>query len=110
MPEFTDQERQRLAKLERIRQRGIDPYPHRVERTHTATKAIAAFEAVEATVQKGDQVVVVGRLRSMRVMGKSTFAHIEDGTGRIQLFVRRKEVGEEVYDFFRKDYDLGDFL
>jgi lysyl-tRNA synthetase class 2 len=110
MAEFTDQERQRLAKLERIRQRGINPYPHRVERTHTAAEAIAAFEVAEAAGQKGGQVVVVGRLRSVRAMGRSTFAHIQDGTGKIQLFVRRDEVGEEAYDFFKKDFDLGDFV
>lgn len=110
MQEFTDQERQRLAKLERIRQRGINPYPHRVERTHTAAKAIAAFEVTEAAGQEGDRVVVVGRLRSMRVMGKSTFAHIQDGTDKIQLFIRRDEIGQETYDFFIKDFDLGDFV
>ncbi|UCC65483.1 MAG: lysine--tRNA ligase, partial [Anaerolineae bacterium] len=110
MPALTDQERQRLAKLERIRQQGVNPYPHRVERTHTAVEAVAAFEAAEARGQEADRVVVVGRLRSMRVMGKSSFAHIEDGTGRIQLFLRRDQVGEEIYDFFCKDFDLGDFL
>ena len=110
MAEFTDQERQRLAKLERIRQRGINPYPHRVERTHTAAEAVAAFEVAEAAGQEGDQVVVVGRLRAMRVMGRSTFAHIHDSTSKIQLFVRRDEVGRETYDFFRKDFDLGDFV
>ncbi len=110
MPEFTDQERQRLTKLERIRERGINPYPHRVERTHTAMEAIAAFEAAEAAGREGDRVTVVGRLRAMRVMGKSAFAHIEDGFGRIQLFVRRDDVGEETYDFFIKDFDLGDFV
>jgi len=110
MSEFTDQERQRLAKLERIRQRGINPYPHRVERTHTAAEAIAALESAEAAGREGEQVVVVGRLRSIRVMGKNTFAHMEDGTGRIQLFVRRNEVGEEIYDFLKKDLDLGDFV
>ncbi len=110
MSEFTDQERQRLAKLERIRQRGINPYPHRVARSHTAAEAIAAFEAAEATGQEGTQVTVAGRLRTVRVMGKSTFAHIEDASARIQLFVRYDDVGPETYDFFKKDCDLGDFI
>ncbi|MFZ5916649.1 MAG: lysine--tRNA ligase [Chloroflexota bacterium] len=110
MSEYTDQEQQRLEKLERMRQNGIDPYPHRVTRSHTARAAIEAFEAGETEGQDGPQVTVVGRLRALRVMGKSTFAHIEDGSGRIQLFVRRDDVGQEVYDSFRKDFDLGDFL
>jgi lysyl-tRNA synthetase class 2 len=110
MTQLTDQEQQRLAKLERIQQRGINPYPHRAGRTHTAAEAVAAFKAAEKVGQDGDPVAVAGRLRSMRVMGKSTFAHIEDGSGRIQLFVRQDDVGEETYDFWKRDFDLGDFL
>jgi len=110
MSEFTDQEQQRLEKLERIRRRGINPYPHRVERTHTAAEAIAAHEEAETQNRESDRVTVVGRLRSIRVMGKSTFAHIEDTTDKIQLFIRRDEIGQENYDFFKKDFDLGDFV
>jgi lysyl-tRNA synthetase class 2 len=110
MPESTDQERQRLAKLEQIRQCGTNPYPHRVERTHTAAEAVVAFETAEAARQEAAPVAVVGRLRSMRVMGKSTFAHVEDGSGKIQLFIQRDDVGPETYNLFKKDFDLGDFV
>lgn len=111
MPEeqLTDQEVQRRAKLERLRQSGIDPYPARANRTHTAAEAIAALEEqpedVEAAV-----VTVTGRLVSMRVMGKSSFAHIEDGSGRIQLYLRRDVVGEDAYTVFKQNLDLGDFV
>ena len=55
-------------------------------------------------------VTLAGRLRSMRPMGKITFAHIEDGEGRVQLFLRANEVGEEALDLFTRQFDLGDFI
>lgn len=108
--ELTELERQRVEKLERLQARGVEPYPHRVKRTHTVAEAIAALEAAEAAGEGGSHVAVSGRLRSMRVMGKVTFAHIEDGSGSIQLFLRVNDVGEEAYDMFKRDFDLGDFV
>jgi lysyl-tRNA synthetase class 2 len=108
--EFTELERQRVEKLERLQARGIEPYPRRVKRTHTVAEAIAALKAAEAAGEQGPQVAVTGRLRSMRVMGKATFAHIEDGSGSIQLFLRINNVGEKAYAMFKRDFDLGDFV
>ncbi len=92
--ELSDLERQRLEKLHRLRARGWDPYPARAERTHTAAEALAAYRASG----EGLEVVVTGRLRSIRVMGKATFAHIEDESGKIQLLLRVNLLGEEVYE------------
>jgi lysyl-tRNA synthetase class 2 len=106
-------ERERLEKLERLRARGIEAYPNRVQRTHTAVQAIAAYEAAEqhhGEVAESIEVSVCGRIRSVRVTGKITFAHIEDGTGRIQLFIRQDEVGPDAYEIFKRDLDLGDFV
>ncbi len=101
-------EEQRLDKLARLQEAGINPYPLRVERTHTSAQAIAAFEAAA----EGETILatVTGRLVSMRDMGKTVFAHVEDGDGRIQLFLRRNEIGEEPHRIFRKLLDLGDFV
>ena len=55
-------------------------------------------------------VTLAGRLRSMRPMGKITFAHIEDGDGRVQLFLRANELGQEALDLFTREFDLGDFI
>lgn len=104
--ELTDLEQQRLEKLDRLRERKWDPYPARAERTHTAAQAIAVYE----TAGEGAEVIVAGRLRSIRVMGKATFAHIEDESGRIQLLLRVNNLGTEVYETFRRDFDLGDFV
>jgi lysyl-tRNA synthetase class 2 len=111
MPEehLTDQELQRRQKLARLQEAGIDPYPARCSRTHTAAEAMVALES---TPEGGEplQVTVVGRLLSIRIMGKTSFAHIEDGSGRIQLFLRRDELGEEPYTLFQRALDLGDFV
>lgn len=100
-------EQQRLDKLTRLAEANIQPYPTTSERTHTTAEAIAAFEA---NPEAETIVTVVGRLLTMRDMGKSVFAHVEDGFGRIQLFARRNEVGEEPHYNLRKLTDLGDFI
>ena len=100
-------EQKRIEKLNRLVEAGLDPFPTTAERTHTSVDAIAAFdESAETQID----VTVVGRLMSMRDMGKTVFAHIEDGFGRIQLFMRRNDVGKESHTQFRKLIDLGDFV
>jgi len=109
--EFSNLEQIRLEKLERLREKGIEPYPARAQRTHTSLEAIKAFEDSEAAGNNEVvKAILVGRLRSIRLMGKITFAHIEDGDGRVQLFLRANEVGEEQLDLFNREFDLGDFV
>jgi lysyl-tRNA synthetase, class II len=109
MTDYTSLEKIRLQKIEELRAEGIEPYPMRAERTHTSRQAAAAFEAAE---QDGGQVqaALTGRIRAVRPMGKLTFAHIEDGEGRIQLFFRADELGREQVDLFNRMFDLGDFV
>lgn len=109
MAEYTSLEKIRLEKVAQLRQEGVEPYPTRAERTHTSTQAITAFERAEK--EGGEvQATLTGRIRSMRPMGKLTFAHIEDGDGRIQLLFRANELGEERVTWFNKMFDLGDFI
>jgi lysyl-tRNA synthetase class 2 len=113
--ELTNLEQNRLEKLECLRAEGIEPYPTRAQRTHTSQQAIQAFEAAEAAAQPGAQpepvlAILAGRIRAMRPMGKITFAHIEDGDGRIQLFFRANDIGQELLELFNREFDLGDFL
>ena len=100
-------EEQRLAKIDQLHEAGIDPYPPRVERTHTTAVALAAFRD---DADEQIPVAVCGRLVSLRDMGRTVFAHIADEYGRIQLFVRRNDIGEESHRIFRKFLDLGDFV
>ena len=89
--------RKRLDKLERIRARGIEPYPHRYHRSHTAQEAIALFEQQE---RKGDasklSLRLAGRIVAHRAMGKATFMDIRDGSGKIQVYFRSGELGPEI--------------
>jgi lysyl-tRNA synthetase class 2 len=114
MTEYTSLEKIRLEKIEELRAEGIEPYPTRAERTHTSAQAIAEFEAAEKRAGKGTppevKATLAGRIRASRPMGKLSFAHIEDGAGRIQLFLRVNELGQEKVDFFNKMFDLGDFI
>ena len=109
--EYTNLEKNRLEKIERLRAQGIEPYPTRAARTHTSLQVIKAFETSEAAGHPhGVQCTLAGRLRSIRPMGKIIFAHIEDMDGRIQLFLRQNDLGQEKMDLFNKEYDLGDFI
>src|SRR5512136_2918937 len=110
LEDLSDQVQQRLLKLQRLRERGVVPYPARAERKQTAAEAIAAFEKAEAAGEPAPTVQVAGRLRAIRVMGKSTFAHIQDGSGRIQVYFKQDDLGEEAYEAFKRDFDLGDFI
>jgi lysyl-tRNA synthetase class 2 len=99
-----------LDKLERIRARGIDPYPHRYHRSHTTQEAIALFEQQE---NKGEvsnlSLHLAGRIVAHRAMGKATFMDIRDGSGKIQVYFRKDELGQEKYAPLH-DFDIGDFI
>ena len=111
MSKYSNLEQNRLEKLERLRAQGIEPYPNRVERTHTNLDAIHAFEETETSAQTEPiKATLTGRLRSIRPMGKITFAHIEDGSGQVQLFLRHNDLGKDQIDFFNQEFDLGDFI
>lgn len=108
---LSDQEQARRDKLARLQEIGIPAYPARCQRTHTAQEAVAALEAAEAAGASADTVWLTGRLVALRLMGKASFAHIEDGSGRIQLFIRQNEVGDDIYEnLLKKLLDLGDFV
>ncbi|MEK7310428.1 MAG: OB-fold nucleic acid binding domain-containing protein, partial [Chloroflexota bacterium] len=113
MREYTEIEKVRLAKMENLRASGEEPYPNRVKRAHTVAEAAAAYEAaIQRAADPHDSGVAVtlcGRIRSIRTMGKSAFVHIEDGAGKLQLYIRADEVGAEALKTFEANYDLGDF-
>ena len=99
-----DEREARLAKLAAIRVAGVDPYPTTSHRTHTAAEALASYDALQ------DQpITLAGRIMLWREMGKSIFAHIEDGSGRIQLYFKRDVIGDEPFAQL-KWLDLGDTI
>jgi len=101
----TDQIRVRREKLAQLQQEGNDPF--RLTSFHVTAESAgikANFDAME-----NQPVSVAGRIMSKRGMGKVSFCDLQDKTGRIQLYVRRDEVGEECYDRFKK-FDIGDIV
>ena len=110
--ERTEQEQQRRQKMQALRDAGIEPFQSRFDRSHSSAKAIAHFESAEKTggaEARTDPVTLAGRLVASRVMGKATFAHIQDHTGRIQLHVKVDKLGDEPYRRFT-ELDLGDII
>src|SRR5713226_2771550 len=108
--ERTEQELQRRQKLQALRTQGIEPYQSRFDRTHSSAEALARFEQAEklgGADARSDRVALAGRLVAIRVMGKATFAHIQDFAGRIQLLAKVDKLGDEAYKRFT-DLDLGD--
>lgn len=102
---YNEQEQIRRAKLSALRENGMDPYLiTRVDVTHTSSAIKAQFEALNEKT-----VTIAGRMMSRRVMGKAAFAHLLDSEGEIQIYVRRDDVGEDVYKQFKED-DIGDIL
>lgn len=102
---------QRLAKLDQLRAMGIDPYPPRATRTHTAAEVTALVEASDP-VQTDTHLApvdVAGRVVARRDMGKATFVDLLDGTGRIQVLLRQNQLGDVAYEALRL-IDLGDFI
>ncbi len=114
--ELTELQEIRRRKVDDLRDLGIEPYPTRTERTHTTSDALALFEAeehAEALDSSGHStqtVSLAGRMVSFRHMGKTVFAHIRDGEGAIQLYIRKDAIGEDVYQQVLKLYDVGDFV
>ncbi len=111
MNEDNDQIKQRLQKLEALREKG-QAYPNDFRRDAFASKLHQTYACMD-TEQLSEQKVyvkVVGRLMSKRIMGKASFAHLEDVSGRIQLFLERDTLPEGVYNSEFKQYDIGDIV
>jgi len=98
--------RQRHEKLAQWRALGVEPYAYRFEPTHQAADLLARGEAV--TAEPGERVRVAGRVMTLRGHGKAGFAHLLDGSGRIQLYFREDQLGEA----FRRYalIDVGDWI
>ena len=106
--------RVRREKLTSLEEQRIPPFAYRYDRTHTSVAAVAAFGKAEAEgsldeEEVGETVSVCGRVVAWRGHGKTSFAHIEDGEGRIQLYFRRDALGDELFDTFAL-WDIGDWI
>ncbi len=97
----------RLKKLEAIKNAGFLVYPTNTKRTHKIEEAIAEFNKLAKSKK---ELILAGRIKAIRGHGGSTFLDIEDGTGKIQVFLREDGLGEKGYKFFLDNFDIGDFI
>ncbi|MDD5589891.1 MAG: lysine--tRNA ligase [Candidatus Portnoybacteria bacterium] len=97
----------RLNKLERIKKTGITPYP---AKTGPRQKIDYILDNFDVLVERSENISLAGRLRSIRIHGGSTFADVEDASGKIQIFLKKDGLKESLYDFFVENFDLGDFV
>ncbi|MFP4524245.1 MAG: lysine--tRNA ligase [Candidatus Woesearchaeota archaeon] len=100
---------ERMRKREALLENGVNPYPYRYGKTHDAAQVQEAHKGLEPEATTEQEVVVAGRIMALRVMGKASFCTIQDATGRIQLYVRKDELGDEQYKRFKK-LDIGDII
>ncbi len=94
----------RRDKLARLKERGVDPYPHSYPRSHSTQEAVAELEG-----NGSGEVSVAGRITAYRSMGKISFADLRDGEGKIQILFQHKRLDEDAAALL-KEMDIGDFV
>ncbi len=97
---------ERLKKLEALRAAGINPYPATSERTHAIGDVLAAFDELAA----GHVLVLAGRVMARREHGGLVFLDLDDGTGTIQVLVKRDTLGDAQFQLLLDTLDIGDFI
>ncbi len=104
MEELNQLMKVRFEKLNKLRELGINPYPYEYPQTHKSREIKENFEKLEKQI-----VSVAGRMMTVRLMGKAAFCDIQDEQGRIQIYVRKNEIGERDFEIF-KMLDIGDLV
>ncbi|MGM0843264.1 MAG: lysine--tRNA ligase [Bacillota bacterium] len=109
--EINDQLRVRREKMESIRDKGMDPFGKRYDRTHNSSEIKSQFDefSKEELEEKDITVTIAGRIMTKRGKGKAGFAHLQDLAGQVQIYVRKDAIGEEAYELFNTA-DLGDIV
>lgn len=109
--ELNDQLVVRREKMNSLREQGVDPFGKRFDRTHQSQQLVEEYSQFEKEEleEKEIPVTIAGRIMTKRGKGKAGFAHIQDLSGQIQLYVRKDAVGEEAYEVFTSA-DLGDIV
>jgi len=97
----------RLKKLERVKNLSINPYPVKTKRTHSIKEIISDFSKLTKSKK---EIILVGRILSIRKHGGLTFLNFDDGTERMQAFLGKDKLGEKSYKFFLDNFDMGDFV
>lgn len=109
--ELNDHMRARREKLDFYNERNVNPFGGKFGRTHYADDLVEKYDqfSKEELEEKDDEVTIAGRVMTKRGKGKAGFAHVQDLSGQIQIYVRKDTVGEDAYDIF-KSVDMGDIV
>jgi lysyl-tRNA synthetase class 2 len=99
----------RLAEIESLKSRGINPYPYRFDRTHSLAEIRSTHESLAPGTETTTTIAVCGRIMLKRDQGKLTFITLRDRSDEIQLFVSKAVVGDEAFELV-KSFDLGDWI
>ena len=100
----------KLVKLQDLRTVGVNPYPYGFAQTNHAEDLLQKFAHLKAEEHTTTTVSVAGRIMLRRDMGKATFLQIQDQSGKIQVYLRENDLGEELYDVLSRKTDLGDII
>jgi lysyl-tRNA synthetase class 2 len=102
--------KERMKKIDELRELKINPYPYSYEQKQHAKELQEKYSKLKPEEKTKDSVKVAGRLMSMRLMGKINFASLQDSTGKIQVIVEENTAGQKLVEFFSKYVDSGDFV
>ncbi len=107
----SEQELVRIAKMNELKEKGIDPFGHAFERTHHSMQIRSEFgeKTKEELLDLNVTVSIAGRIMTKRRMGKLGFVHVQDRDGKIQIVINKGVVGEDVYEIFKAS-DIGDII
>jgi lysyl-tRNA synthetase, class II len=109
MEEMSELLLQRRRKVDALWEAGVNPYPNDFKPLHTSADFIAAYGDKEQIDAGGDVFVVAGRILARRSFGKAAFIQLQDRKGRIQLYVKKDEIGAEAFEAF-ESFDIGDII
>ena len=98
---------ERLEKIKELKKQGVNPYPGQSSRTHSIAEVFSDFSNLE---KNKIELTLGGRIMSKRGHGNLTFAHLQDGTDKIQIAISKKDIGLDGYKLFDKYVDMGDFV
>lgn len=109
MQENQEIDKEKLRKLNELREKGIEAYPYSFDNKNCAKKINEKYSSIKEGEEVKESIAVAGRIMQLRRMGKVTFMHIQDETGRVQLYFQQDSLGKEAYKLLKK-LDAGDII
>ena len=99
----------RRAKLDDLKSKGIDPFPYNYDQKHFASTVLEKFKDIKEGEESPDEVSLAGRIMTKRGHGKASFAHIQDASGKIQIYAKVDVLGDDPFNTF-ESLDMGDII